>query len=185
MSHEGDEQSGGNKAIRILMSARAVAAEIDRLRQSLTQAGRRLPEGHPLVAELDDAVARLCNLISLAVAEIDLGSAGESLRVRFDALLGDVRARWLAHNIDQMTTRLAVIGDQAAEALSTRTYRLGLADRLERACAEIVDVLRAMGAENRPGLESERLAAILADIRTLARLESEMFHIVDFGAHRD
>jgi hypothetical protein len=167
------------KAIRILLSARDVAEEIDRLRHALS-ARRPDPSRAVLLdRELEDAVGRLCNLISLAVAEVEL-TVSEGGRERFNALLNDVRQRWRAFNLDRLSDRVAAIGAQVSEAMATKTYRLGLADRLGRACAEIIEILRAMGAQDLPGLETDRLAAILDDIRALSSIEAERFRFHDF-----
>jgi hypothetical protein len=172
-----EDEAIDHKAIRILMSARAVAEEIDDLRR------RAVHQGGAAGRDLEDAVSRLCNLISLALVQLE-ASVGEMVRDRVQALLAEVRGRWQAHNVDRIATRLAAIDAEIARAKASRVCRLGLADRLGQACAEIVEVLRAMGAEDLPGLEGARIRAILDEIDALAATEAQRFRIIDFDHPR-
>jgi hypothetical protein len=188
------KQAGGNraigpreaKAIHTLMSAKDVARDVERLRHRL--ADPHLPPAQALrdKAEMNDALSRLCNLISLAIAEIN-ENVGEQFRQHFDMLLGEVRGRLLQMNFHHMLERLVDIRNQAQDALKTQEYRMGLAARLDRAYADVVEHLVAMGATEGNGLEARFLDEITEDLRTLAEIEVRVFKLIDFDAleHRE
>ena len=171
-------ETRGLKALHYLYSAREVADEMERLRTALTAAGRPADERRVLMEDFDDATVRLCNLILLAMSEID--KSGENpLRVRFDQLLGQVRGRWVTQHVLQVTERIRQIDDVVARTLSSGLCRLGLAHRLESAFAEVRAALNAMGVEPVEGLEPGYLDDLSSRISVLARNETTTFRMLD------
>ena len=166
------------KAIQTLLSAKAVAREVEDLRRRLADPMMAPEQAPRRAAELNDALSRLCNLISLALAEIN-ETAGEQFRLRFDLLLDEVRGRLLQMNFHQMLERLVGIREQAQDALKSNVYRLGLAMRLEVAYADVVDNLVAMGATEELGLEARFLGEITTAIKALAEIEVRVFKLLD------
>jgi len=177
MSPSGNVES---RAIQILLSARAVAEDMERYRQHLG-AGSLTPALAELLSDkLEDATARLSNLISLAIAEVN-HSSDQSFRDHFDALLRDVRGRWVQLHLKKIETRLAFIDRLASDTLSSGVHRLGLARRLEQAYGEVHATLVAMDALESPGLERHVLDDVLAKIACLAELENETFRLLDLN----
>lgn len=166
------------KAIKTLMSAQAVAVEVEDLRRR-RQGHSTLAQAAKLQAQENEALARLCNLISLALAETQ-ESTDARFRARFDEVLGEVQGRLLQLNYQPMMERLDAIQAEVKDALETESYRMGLAARLGRAYTEVLDNLMAMGAANELSAEAGRLATVVEDIRTLAEIEDRVFHLVDF-----
>ena len=166
------------KAIQTLLSAKAVAREVEDLRRRLADPMMAPEQAPRRAAELNDALSRLCNLISLALAEIN-ETAGEQFRLRFDLLLDEVRGRLLQMNFHQMLERLVGIREQAQDALKSNVYRLGLPMRLEVAYADVVDNLVAMGATEELGLEARFLGEITTAIKALAEIEVRVFKLLD------
>ncbi|CCG43021.1 hypothetical protein [Magnetospirillum molischianum] len=167
-----------SRAIHILLSARAVAEDMEQFRHHLT-----VPDLPPAVTdllteELEDATSRLSNLISLAIAEIN-HSSDSKFRNHFDALLTEVRGRWVRLHLKKIAARLAYIDRQATDTLSSGIYRLGLARRLEAAYSEVRTTLVAMGALDTPGLESTVLNDVQDKITALAELENTTFRLLD------
>ena len=171
------------KALQYLQSAREVAAEMERLRGALGKTG--LPDGaRRLIGEdLNDATVRLCNLISLAMGEID--QSGEaSLRARFNQVLDQVRGRWVELHLGQMAERVREIDRVVADTLSSGLCRLGLARRLEQAFSEVRATLEAMGTEPVEGLEPGYLDDLSSRISVLATLETDTFGLLDLNRPR-
>ncbi len=166
------------KAIHALLSAKAVAQEVETFRHRLTNPRLAPAEAARCAAAMNEALSRLCNLISLALAEIN-ETASDQFRLRFDLLLDEVRGRLLQMNFHQMLERLAGIRDQAREALQSNVYRLGLSYRLEVAYADVVDNLVAMGATEELGLEARFLTEVIDAIKTLAEIEVRVFKLLD------
>lgn len=169
------------RAIHILLSAKMVAQEVEALRHRLTDPRIDTAESAQCTAEMNGALSRLCNLITLALAKIN-ETASEQFRLHFDLLLDEVRGRVLRMNFHQMLDQLHAIRDQAQEALHNPVYRLGYSFRLERAYSNVVDNLTAMGATEELGLDPRMLAEIIADIKTLAEIEIRVFKLIDFDA---
>jgi len=168
------------KAIHTLLSAKMVAQEVEELRHRLAEPLLPPAEAARCAAEMNDTLSRLCNLISLALAEIN-ESASEQFRLHFDLLLDEVRGRLLQMNFHRLLERLAQIRDQAQEALQDSVYRLGLSDRLELAYADVVDNLIAMGATEDLGLEARFLDEVTGAISTLADIEVRVFKLLDLN----
>jgi len=168
------------RAIDILLSARAVAEDIEQFRHHLSAPNLPPAVADRLTEELEDATSRLSNLISLAVAEVN-HSADANFRDHFDALLREVRGRWVQLHLKKIAARLAYIDRQAVDTLSSGIYRLGLARRLEQAYSDVRTTLVAMDAIDSPGLESHVLDDVLAKIAHLSELENETFRLLDLN----
>lgn len=169
------------QAVGILLLAKGVAGEIDVLRHALAD-----PALDPALrlrrrAELADSLDRLCNLISLALAEIG-GGANAGFSDNFQHTVDEVRGRLFQLSVAHMLEKLQRIHSRAVTAMKTRTYPLGLAARLSRVYGAVAENITALGGDQRLG-EAERrfLEQTLADIRALAEIEATLFHIVDFA----
>ncbi|WP_146747647.1 hypothetical protein [Paramagnetospirillum kuznetsovii] len=169
------------KAIHILLSAKRVAEEVENFRRRLGDPHMAPTEARRIAADMDEALSRLCNLIGLAIANIN-ESANEHFRQHFDLLLDEVRGRLLQMNMDQLQKRLVAIRGQVEKALKDPVYRLGLSAKLERSYDEVVNMLTAMGATEDLGLDDRFLAEIVSDIRELAEIEIRVFKLIDFDA---
>ncbi|MDO8605815.1 MAG: hypothetical protein Q7R40_04705 [Phaeospirillum sp.] len=169
------------RAIHILLSAKAVAREVEDLRRRLNNPLIPPAEAERYSAEMNGALSRLCNLITVAIAKIS-EDANEKFRLHFDLLLDEVRGRVLRMNFHQMLEQLVLLRDQAHEALLNPVYRLGFSFRLERAYTDVLNNLTAMGASEELGLDPKLLAEIIADIRALAEIEIRVFKLIDFDA---
>lgn len=175
--------SSGNverRAIQILLSARAVAEDMESYRQHLGSGSLPPAVADLLSDKLEDATGRLSNLISLAIAEVG-HSSDQAFRDHFDSLLRDVRGRWVQLHLKKIETRLAYIDRLASDTMSSGIHRLGLARRLEQAYGEIHATLVAMDAIESPGLERHVLEEVLAKIACLAALEDETFRLLDLN----
>jgi hypothetical protein len=168
-----------SKAIKTLMSARDVAVEVENIRRRRDGRMATRAQAAKLENEENEALARLCNLISLALAETQ-DSTDERFRARFDEILGEVQGRLMKLNYDQIMARLEAIRTELRTALETEFYRMGLAAKLGRAYAEVMDNLNAMGAADHLGDGAQVLAAVVQDIRTLAEIEDRVFRLRDF-----
>jgi len=175
----GSSQRVESRAIQILLSARAVAEDMERFRHHLSLPGLPPAVFDLLSTELEDATSRLSNLISLAISEVNQ-SADPAFRTHFDTLLKEVRGRWVQLHLKKIAARLVYIERQAADTLSSGMYRLGLARRLEQSYGELHTTLIAMDALDSPGLEHHVLSGILEKIAALAELENETFKLLDF-----
>jgi len=171
-------ETRGLKALQYLHSARDVAAEMERLRAALAEEDLSESERRATADDLNDATVRLCNLISLAMGEID-HSGENTLRTRFNQLLEQVRGRWAELHVDQMTERVRQIDHVVAQTLSSGLCRLGLARRLESTFAEVRSTLEAMGTQPVAGLEPGYLDDLSSRISVLARLETNTFGLLD------
>lgn len=169
------------KAIQILLSAKLVAEEVEQLRHRITHPLTPEAEVEKCSAAMNDALSRLCNLITLAIANIN-ESASEHFRLSFDVLLDEVRGRLLQMNFHQIQERLVAIRAQVEEALHDPMCRLGLSDRLEAAYGDAVNMLSAMGATEEVGLDPAFLAEIIGNIKALAAIEIRVFKLIDFDA---
>jgi hypothetical protein len=167
-----------SRAIHILLSARAVAEDMERFRHHLSLPGLPPAVSNLLAIELEDATSRLSNLISLAISEVNQ-SADPAFRTHFEAMLKEVRGRWVQLHLKKIAARLAYIDRQAADTLSSGMYRLGLARRLEQSYGELHTTLVAMDAIDTPGLEDHVLSGVLEKITALAELENETFKLLD------
>jgi len=156
------------RAVMALQAARSVAAEIETMRER----NRR-------DRDLVDAVERLCNLISLAVIEIN-EAADADLRARFGEALDEVQRRLFQVHFNQLSAKLTEIHQDARAALSEQDYRLGLAARLESEYHTVINGLIAMGGVQVLGVQLKSLEATAADLRELAEIELRVFRLVDF-----
>ncbi len=179
-SHEtlGSRES---KAIHILMSAKKVAEEVEVFRRGLNNPRLSHAETERYTAEMNEALSRLCNLISLAIANINQ-TVDEQFRLSFDILLDEVRSRLLQMNFHLIQERLESIRNQVEEALHDPVYRLGLSDRLARSYDDAVNMLTAMGETADLGLAPQFLENIIGQIRELSAIEIRVFKLVDFDA---
>ena len=171
-----------SKAIHILLSAKKVAEDVEVFRRCLNDPHLSRAEKERHTAEMNEALSRLCNLISLAIANIN-ESVGEQFRLSFDILLDEVRSRLLQMNFHLIQERLIGIRDQVEKALHDPVHRLGLSDRLARAYDDAVNMLTAMGETTDLGLPPRFLEDIIGQIRELSAIEIRAFKLIDFDAH--
>lgn len=183
-SSHGHEALGSreSKAIHILMSAQKVAEEVELFRRSLNSPHLSQAETQRFTVEMNEALSRLCNLISLAIANINQ-TVDEQFRLSFDILLDEVRSKLMRMNLHLIQERLNNIRGQVEAALHDPIHRLGLSDRLARDYDDAVNMLTAMGETADLGLAPQFLENIIGQIRELSAIEIRVFKLIDFNIH--
>jgi hypothetical protein len=188
MSGMGSTKGGHNpaspeerQAAATVASARTVVAEIDLLRQRLSDASLPVERRRQAKYDLAEASDRLCNLMALAVYQLTNGVHGQ-FQDRLRSILDGLRNRLLEMSTRLMLEKVQRIHDRAGDVLEGGAYPLGLATRLNQAFSSIVSNLTTLGAFERLS-EKERtlIEQTTTDIRSLAAIESRLGVLDEIG----
>jgi hypothetical protein len=147
------------QAIATVHSTREVYGEIEQLAEILKENWRPLPERIEAKYALAQSSERLCNLMALAIHQLD--NAPETpLRDRLRQDLEDLKNKLMGLGARLMVEKLEKIDKRAEEVLQERDYPLGLSGKLDIAFANLMSNLKVLGGADRlgedvPGLVSK------------------------------
>src|ERR1700761_2681019 len=138
------------QAMAAVTEKRGVYGDIQALAEILRETWRPQPQRVDAKHALLHASERLCNLMSLALYQLENNTQGP-LRDRLKAELDDLKNRLMAMSARLMVEKLEKIEKRASEVLSERDYPLGLAGKLDLAFANLMSNLKVLGGAERLG----------------------------------
>jgi hypothetical protein len=167
------------QAVATVMGAREVYREIEGLATILKETGRPKPQRVDAKHALLHASERLCNLMSLAIYQLDNTTKGE-LHERLRVELDELRDRLMAMSARLMVEKLEKIDKRAEEVLRDGDYPIGLAGKLDIAFANLMVNLKVLGGPERLGQTIPGLVTKTeGDIQSLSDIEKKIGVMVD------
>ena len=167
------------QAMATVSATREVYSEIEGLAEILKETWRPQPQRVEAKHALLHASERLCNLMSLALYQLDNNTQGP-LRDRLKAELDDLKNRLMAMSARLMVEKLEKIDKRASEVLAERDYPLGLAGKLDIAFANLMANLKVLGGAERLGDKIPGLVAKTeTDLQSLSDIEKKLGVMVD------
>ena len=167
------------QAMATVTATREVYGEIQALAEILRETWRPQPQRVDAKHALLHASERLCNLMSLAVYQLDNNTSGP-LRDRLKGELDDLKNRLMSMSAKLMVEKLEKIDKRAAEVLRERDYPLGLAGKLDIAFANLMANLKVLGGPERLGDRvPELVAKTETSIQSLSEIERKLGIMVD------
>lgn len=180
-----DMLRGGNaeeqQAANTLGAAKAVATEIEALKNRVRDEARPARERQEAKAALFDATERMCNIMALAVFQLSA-----SLSADFQSKLAEgfqeLRQRLLHMGVHMMVERVDKIHKRANAVLKGEGYPIGLAMRLHAAYVELTNNLKTMGGDIVLTEEQQQLVLNTASmINKLAAIEEQIGMVSELG----
>jgi len=167
------------QAMATVTATREVYGEIQALAEILRETWRPQPQRVDAKHALLHASERLCNLMSLAVYQLDNNTSGP-LHDRLKGELDDLKNRLMSMSAKLMVEKLEKIDKRAAEVLRERDYPLGLAGKLDIAFANLMANLKVLGGPERLGDRvPELVAKTETSIQSLSEIERKLGIMVD------
>jgi len=167
------------QAMATVTATREVYGEIQALAEILRETWRPQPQRVDAKHALLHASERLCNLMSLAVYQLDNNTSGP-LRDRLKGELDDLKNRLMSMSAKLMVEKLEKIDKRAAEVLRERDYPLGLAGKLDIAFANLMSNLKVLGGPERLGDRvPELVAKTETSLQSLSEIERKLGIMVD------
>ena len=167
------------QAMATVTATREVYGEIQALAEILRETWRPQPQRVDAKHALLHASERLCNLMSLAVYQLDNNTSGP-LHDRLTGELDDLKNRLMSMSAKLMVEKLEKIDKRAAEVLRERDYPLGLAGKLDIAFANLMANLKVLGGPERLGDRvPELVAKTETSIQSLSEIERKLGIMVD------
>lgn len=167
------------QAVATVYATRDVFGEIEQLTAMIKDDRRPPAERNEAKHALAHASERLCNLMSLAVYQLENNTHGplqEVLRRDLDAL----RDKLLGLGSKLMVEKLQRIDKRANEVLEDQDYPLGLAGKLDLAFANVKANLRVLGGAERLGEQvPELMSKTETSIKTLGQIEQKLGVMVE------
>ncbi len=129
--------------------------------------------------ELFEASERMCNLMSLAIYQVD-NNVGGDLQAQLAGELDRLRERLLVMGTNLMVEKLRKIGVRAEAVLREGNYPLGLAGKLDMAYSALVSNLTMLKGFDRLGDEERATIEVTKSrIVQLASIERGLGLLVD------
>jgi hypothetical protein len=170
------------QAMATVTATRGVYGEIEGLAEILRETWRPQTQRVDAKHALLHASERLCNLMSLALYQLDTNTQGP-LREQLKAELDDLRNRLMAMSARLMVEKLEKIDKRAEEVLRDRDYPIGLAGKLDIAFANLMSNLKVLGGPERLGEKiPELVAKTEGDLQSLSDIEKKLGVMVDVPA---
>ena len=167
------------QAMATVTATREVYGEIQALAEILRETWRPQPQRVDAKHALLHASERLCNLMSLAVYQLDNNTSGP-LHDRLTGELDDLKNRLMSMSAKLMVEKLEKIDKRAEEVLRERDYPLGLAGKLDVAFANLMANLKVLGGPERLGDRvPELVAKTETDLQSLSEIEKKLGVMVD------
>lgn len=167
------------QAMATVTAAREVYGEIQALAEILRETWRPQPQRVDAKHALLHASERLCNLMSLALYQLENNTSG-ALRERLTAELDDLKNRLMSMSAKLMVEKLEKIDKRAEEVLRERDYPIGLAGKLDIAFANLMSNLKVLGGPERLGDRvPELVAKTETDIQSLSEIERKLGVMID------
>jgi hypothetical protein len=167
------------QAMATVTATREVYGEIQALAEILRETWRPQPQRVDAKHALLHASERLCNLMSLALYQLENNTSG-ALRERLTAELDDLKNRLMSMSARLMVEKLEKIDKRAEEVLRERDYPIGLAGKLDIAFANLMSNLKVLGGPERLGDRvPELVAKTETDIQSLTEIEKKLGVMVD------
>jgi hypothetical protein len=160
-------------------SVKDVLAEIGELSRMLTAGALEQNERIAAKRELFEASERMCNLMSLAIYQVD-NNVGGDLQAQLAGELDRLRERLLVMGTNLMVEKLRKIGVRAEAVLREGNYPLGLAGKLDMAYSALVSNLTMLKGFDRLGDEERATIEVTKSrIVQLASIERGLGLLVD------
>jgi len=167
------------QAMATVTATREVYGEIEGLTEILKETWRPQPQRVEAKHALLHASERLCNLMSLAMYQLDNISQGV-LRDRLKGELEGLTDRLMSMSARLMVEKLEKIDKRAVEVLRHRDYPLGLAGKLEISFANLMANLKVLGGPERLGNNiPELVTKTEGHLQSLADIEKRLGIMVD------
>ncbi len=167
------------QAMATVTATREVYGEIQALAEILRETWRPQPQRVDAKHALLHASERLCNLMSLALYQLENNTSGQ-LQERLKGELDDLKNRLMAMSAKLMVEKLEKIDKRAEEVLRERDYPLGLAGKLDVAFANLMANLKVLGGPERLGDRvPELVAKTETDLQSLSEIEKKLGVMVD------
>ena len=167
------------QAMATVTATREVYGEIQALAEILRETWRPQPQRVDAKHALLHASERLCNLMSLALYQLENNTSG-ALRDRLKGELDDLKNRLMSMSAKLMVEKLEKIDKRAEEVLRERDYPIGLAGKLDIAFANLMANLKVLGGPERLGDRvPELVAKTETDIQSLSEIEKKLGVMID------
>jgi len=167
------------QAMATVTATREVYGEIQALAEILRETWRPQPQRVDAKHALLHASERLCNLMSLALYQLENNTSGQ-LQERLKGELDDLKNRLMSMSAKLMVEKLEKIDKRAEEVLRERDYPLGLAGKLDVAFANLMANLKVLGGPERLGDRvPELVAKTETDLQSLSEIEKKLGVMVD------
>ena len=167
------------QAMATVTATREVYGEIQALAEILRETWRPQPQRVDAKHALLHASERLCNLMSLALYQLENNTSG-ALRERLTGELDDLKNRLMSMSAKLMVEKLEKIDKRAEEVLRERDYPIGLAGKLDIAFANLMSNLKVLGGPERLGDRvPELVAKTETDLQSLSEIEKKLGVMVD------
>jgi hypothetical protein len=162
------------QAIATVQATRAVYGEIEKLAAVIKDNQRPVAERADAKHGLGQASERLCNLMALALYQMDANTRSD-LRERLALQLDEIKGKLVRLSARLMVEKLEKIDQRATEVLEDRDYPIGLAGKLDIAFANLMSNLRVLGGPEKLGDKVPDLVAKTeTDLRNLSEIEQKL-----------
>jgi len=169
------------QAMATVTATREVYGEIRGLAEILKETWRPQPQRVEAKHALLHASERLCNLMALAMYQLDNNTQGP-LRDRLKGELDELKGRLMSMSTKLMVEKLEKIDKRAVEVLRDRDYPLGLAGKLDIAFANLMANLKVLGGPERLGSNiPELVAKTETNLQSLAEIEKKLGIMVNMS----
>lgn len=166
-------------AMATVYSTREVYGEIEKYAEMLKENWRPVDERVEAKRALAYASERLCNLMSLAIYQVD-NCPETPLRARLNQDLEDLKSKLMGLGARLMVEKLEKIDKRAVEVLEDRDYPLGLAGKLDIIFANLMSNLRVLGGADRLGeAVPELVNKTENDLKSLNEIEKKLGVMVE------
>lgn len=167
------------QAVTTVHSTRIVYGEILRIAEIIKEDWRPAAERNEAKHALVNTSERLCNLMSLALYQVENNTQGE-LRDLLTEDLDELKTKLMGLGAKLMTEKLEQIDQRATEVLKEPGYPLGLAGKLDLAFANLMSNLGALGgAAKLGGAVPDLVAKTETDLKSLGEVEAKLGVMLD------
>jgi hypothetical protein len=167
------------QAVQTVSATRNVFVEIERLADIIKESWRPATERIDAKHDLLHASERLCNLMSLALYQLDNNVSG-ALAEKLKQDLDELRNRLMGLGSRLMVEKLEKIDKRAEAVLQDRDYPIGLAGKLDIAFANLMANLKVLGGPERLGEKVPDLVVKTEEnLKSLAEIEQKVGALVD------
>jgi hypothetical protein len=171
------------QAIATVHATHEVYGEIEKLAEILKENWRPLPERAEAKHLLGQASERLCNLMALALYQMD--NVRSDLHQRLSQELENLKSKLMGLGARLMVEKLEKIDKRAEEVLEDRDYPIGLAGKLDLAFANLMANLKVLGGPERLGDKVPDLVAKTeTDLKSLGEIEERLGVMIELKSKK-
>lgn len=167
------------QAVATVYAIREVYAEIEELAEMLRDVRMPMIDRVDAKHDLAQASDRLCNLMVLAVHQLEHVAEGQ-LRDHLEHHISHLKIKLMRMSAKLMVEKLEKIDERAMSVLKDNDYPIGLSSKLDLAFANLMSNLRVLGGAERLGEKvPELVSKTETNLKSLNEKEKKLGVLVD------